>query len=273
MPNHRTRFLLLPALSLLVALTACGPAEGDEPIEIEDTGTADVTMDVETGCGDARQMCGGECVDPESNIDHCGECGNTCPAGGFICSSGECQCIESEYTNCDGKCLNLQLDSQNCGACGNTCAPGERCEEGQCEPLTDIEEVVSETNRIRDMGYDCDTKGKYGPADPLEANTELHRAAQMHADNMADRRFFNHVDPKDGSDPFERMGRTDYQGQPGGENIARGQQTPTQVVQEWAESDGHCANMMNESFDEIGVGKAIASDGQPYWVQVFGRSQ
>ena len=272
----QTRSIFLLALGLTLTLVGCGPGGGggDDDLELTDTGSsvdvdtpdADATM----SCTDGGEMCGGECVDLQSNIDHCGACGNACGAGGFICSSGECQCIKSELSVCDGKCLNLNIDSQNCGECGNVCAGGERCKKGTCETLTDIEGVVEQTNEVRDMGYDCDTKGNYPPADPVEANSELHKAAQMHADRMAERGFFAHTDPYDMSDFAERIGRTDYSGRPGGENIAKGQRSPQQVVNGWAESDGHCANMLNDRFNQIGVGKAVSSQGTPYWVQVFG---
>ncbi|MFB6372875.1 MAG: CAP domain-containing protein [Bradymonadaceae bacterium] len=278
MPNRPHLLSLLFGLLLPLALTACGPDGDDGPIQLADTG--DAPSDVPDNCSNDKTMCDGECVDLQSNIDHCGQCGNACGAGGFICSSGACQCIKSGYTNCDGKCLNLQTDSQNCGACGNACAGGERCEKGTCQTLTDIEGVVEETNRIRQMGYDCDSKGQYPGTDPVEPNSELHRAAQMHADSMAQNEFFSHTYPPPDCNPSRdegchdfvwRVGQTAYQGRPMGENIAKGQNSPTQVATGWAESDGHCAIMMNSKANEIGVGKAKSSNGRIYWVQVFGR--
>ena len=39
-----------------------------------------------------------------------------------------------------------------------------------------------------------------------------------------------------------------------GENIAAGQRTPQDVVDGWIASDGHCANLMNPNFEELGTG-------------------
>jgi uncharacterized protein YkwD len=51
-----------------------------------------------------------------------------------------------------------------------------------------------------------------------------------------------------------------------GENIAKGQSTPAQVVEAWWNSSGHRANILNSSYTQIGVG--YVADGK-YWVQMF----
>jgi len=54
------------------------------------------------------------------------------------------------------------------------------------------------------------------------------------------------------------------------ENIAAGQTTPEQVIQGWLDSDGHCANIMNANFEEMGVALATNSGIYGiYWTQVF----
>jgi uncharacterized protein YkwD len=50
-----------------------------------------------------------------------------------------------------------------------------------------------------------------------------------------------------------------------GENIAAGQQSIAEVNDGWFKSEGHCSNLMNPEFKEIGV----ARSGQ-YWVEDFG---
>ncbi len=52
-----------------------------------------------------------------------------------------------------------------------------------------------------------------------------------------------------------------------GENIASGQESADEVVDGWMASPGHCANIMDPNFTEIGVGYY---DGD-IWTQVFGR--
>jgi uncharacterized protein YkwD len=89
--------------------------------------------------------------------------------------------------------------------------------------------------------------------------------------------YFAH-DGLDGSDPGDRMTAAGYVGRTWGENIAKGQQTPEQVVQGWMDSDGHCSNIMNGGFNLIGVGYFAGMGSNPrfnselYWTQNFGAS-
>lgn len=50
-----------------------------------------------------------------------------------------------------------------------------------------------------------------------------------------------------------------------GENIAQGQMSIAEVMDGWFKSPGHCRNLMNPGFKEIGV--ALYNT---YWVQDFG---
>lgn len=54
-----------------------------------------------------------------------------------------------------------------------------------------------------------------------------------------------------------------------GENIARNWKTPDDVMKAWLNSSGHRANILNKKFTKIGVGKAVNSKGDTYWVQLF----
>jgi hypothetical protein len=74
---------------------------------------------------------------------------------------------------------------------------------------------------------------------------------------MAARDFFDHTDP-DGKDPWQRaavLGITDL----GGENIARGQATPQDVMDAWMNSPGHRANILAADYRDIGIGLAVGS--------------
>lgn len=59
-----------------------------------------------------------------------------------------------------------------------------------------------------------------------------------------------------------------------GENIAMGSGgasgTPAQVMNQWMNSPGHKANILNTGFQSIGIGCIVTSSGT-YWVQCFGR--
>jgi uncharacterized protein YkwD len=52
-----------------------------------------------------------------------------------------------------------------------------------------------------------------------------------------------------------------------GENIAKGQQSPEDVMNAWMNSDGHRKNILNPDFTEIGVG--YVKGDTTYWTQQF----
>jgi len=101
--------------------------------------------------------------------------------------------------------------------------------------------------------------------DPLRVVPELADAAQGHSTDMADRDYFDHTTP-DGVGFAERIVAAGYPN-PGAENIARGQRSPTQVMNSWMESEGHRENILNCQLTAIGVG--LDKDGW-YWTQNFG---
>ncbi|MFN3201210.1 MAG: CAP domain-containing protein [Bradymonadia bacterium] len=134
-------------------------------------------------------------------------------------------------------------------------------------------EVLRLTNEYRAQGFNCDTQGEFGPAGPLEFNATLRCSSRLHSQDMADQGYFEH-NSLDGRTPFDRMREAGYQGGSMGENIAAGQRTPEEVVAGWMDSDGHCANIMNPNFNELGVGYFSSPIGASpfghYWTQNFG---
>ncbi|PCG87330.1 RNA polymerase [Streptomyces sp. WZ.A104] len=103
---------------------------------------------------------------------------------------------------------------------------------------------------------------------PVSVNELLNTAAQRHSADMAARDYFSHTSP-DGTDPGDRITAAGYRWSTYGENIAKGQRTPADVMKAWMNSPGHRANILNCSFKEIGVGKQESGDG-PVWTQKFG---
>lgn len=102
---------------------------------------------------------------------------------------------------------------------------------------------------------------------PLSCDTLMGEVARMHAQDMCDRGYFDHTS-QDGRSPFQRMSDHGVSYSTAGENIAWGQQTPSQVHTGWMNSPGHRRNILNGAFGRIGVGYASCG-GRPYWVQVF----
>ena len=77
-------------------------------------------------------------------------------------------------------------------------------------------------------------------------------AAAAHSQDMAASNYFAH-NSQDGRTPGDRIAAAGYSWATYGENIAAGYATVQAVLDGWFASDGHCANLMNGNFREIGV--------------------
>ena len=128
-------------------------------------------------------------------------------------------------------------------------------------PVTDSSVVGYEKEVIRLVNEIRTQRGL--PA--LTYNWELCRVARYKSQDMKDNRYFSHTSPVYGT-PFEMMKAFGIKYRSAGENIARGQRSPEEVVNAWMNSSGHRANILNASFTEIGVG--YVADGN-YWTQMF----
>lgn len=129
--------------------------------------------------------------------------------------------------------------------------------------------VVELVNEARSHGRRCGSQ-RFGPAPPLAVSRKLNDAAAGHARDMMRNNFFEHRG-SDGSQPSDRVQSTGYKHRITGENIALGPESAEEVVAGWLASPGHCSNIMEPRFQDIGV--AVASGkkrGQVYWVQEFG---
>lgn len=100
---------------------------------------------------------------------------------------------------------------------------------------------------------------------PLTLNQKLSDVARAKSQDMHDKSYFSHTSPTYGS-PFDMMKTFGISFRAAGENIAKGQRTPQQVVDDWMNSPGHRANILNSSYTQIGVG--YVADGN-YWTQLF----
>ena len=131
-------------------------------------------------------------------------------------------------------------------------------------------QVLDLTNQRRAQGAVCGGQ-PYGPVGPLTMQPQLRYSARGHAKDMGDHNFFDHTNLQ-GLSPFDRMAAAGYQGQTMGENIAAGQSTPESVVAGWMNSPGHCTNIMNGQYTDLGVGYYYSGSSQygHLWVQNFG---
>lgn len=95
-------------------------------------------------------------------------------------------------------------------------------------------------------------------SDPALANMALDKAKDMYNNN-----YFDHNSPTYGS-PFDMMSAYGISYSYAGENIAKGQRNPQEVMDAWMNSTGHRENILNSNYTKIGV---AYYNGE--WVQEF----
>ena len=89
----------------------------------------------------------------------------------------------------------------------------------------------------------------------LQEDPELSRAAQMKADDMAEKGYFSHKTP-DGKDPWYWFQKVGYQYQHAGENLAVNFNDSKDVEEAWMASPTHRANIVKPVYTKIGIGVA-----------------
>jgi len=118
-------------------------------------------------------------------------------------------------------------------------------------------------NDARKKGCHCgDTY--YAPAPEVTWNDLLEKAAYKHSNDMFQNKYFSHTG-SDGSGSGERITQAGYAWRYYGENIGAGYKTEQEVVKGWLNSPGHCRNIMNGNYREMGVARV-----GDYWTQEFG---
>jgi uncharacterized protein YkwD len=124
-------------------------------------------------------------------------------------------------------------------------------------------------NNVRARGTRCGDR-LFAPAPPVRLSSTLTGVASGHAVDMAEHEYFEHEDLA-GQSPAERVRAVGYREKLVGENIAYGPESVDEVVQGWLDSPGHCENVMDARFAEMGIAYAAGEGARrgPYWVQVF----
>lgn len=132
------------------------------------------------------------------------------------------------------------------------------------------QEVLAQVNRARSQPRRCGAR-RFAAAPPLRWNQQLGDAALLHSQDMARHDYFDHRG-RDGSDVGQRATRRGYRGARIGENIAAGHGEGAAAVAGWVTSPGHCANLMDPAFTDMGAAYAVdaGSRGKIYWTQVLG---
>jgi len=105
--------------------------------------------------------------------------------------------------------------------------------------------IIDEVNPVREeKGYA-----------KVTSSEKLSLAAQMKAEDMLQRQYFDHTGP-DGERPWSWLKKVDYKYAAAAENLAMNASNPKTLVKAWLNSDPHAKNILNGYFNEIGVGIA-----------------
>jgi len=120
--------------------------------------------------------------------------------------------------------------------------------------------IIEQTNLERQQNGDL-------PA--LKENSNLDDAAAAKANDILKNQYFEHISPT-GVDPGKLVQSYGYEYIVAGENLILGNfSSEKEVVQDWMNSPGHRANILNNRYSEIGV--AIIKGkyrGEDAWVGV-----
>ena len=107
---------------------------------------------------------------------------------------------------------------------------------------------------------------------PLRPSVLLDRSAQGWTNAMVSSDVFSH-----GTNFAGRITAAGYVWRAAGENIATGFQTPAGVVRAWMASTGHCQNILDPTYDNVGTGVSRGqmrgwASGPGTWTQDFALS-
>lgn len=102
----------------------------------------------------------------------------------------------------------------------------------------------------------------------LELSPTLCSIAMLRAVDMAENNYFDHVSPT-GESAFSLLKEYKILLFNSAENIGQGDVSCDKMVEAWMNSPEHREIIMSDTYHQLGVGIAKASDGEVYWVQLF----
>jgi uncharacterized protein YkwD len=108
---------------------------------------------------------------------------------------------------------------------------------------------------------------------PLAFSSTLNTTAAWKSKHMADQSYFAHDDTPISRSWIQRFRDCNYTYNTWiGENIAAGNETAANTYQQWLNSPGHNANMLNSYYTVIGIGRAynVNAPYDWYWTTEFG---
>jgi uncharacterized protein YkwD len=137
-----------------------------------------------------------------------------------------------------------------------------------------IDKAIALVNAGRGVARKCGTTD-YPAVGALKWQTQAEQAALTQVQYLQQNNLFTH-DGAGGSTVGARLTATGYVWQTVGENIAAGFPDLETTVKGWFDSEGHCVNLMNAAFTDLGVAAVLGSSTnkyKTYWGMVLARPQ
>lgn len=131
---------------------------------------------------------------------------------------------------------------------------------------TFAQQAVSQINAIRATARNCGGVS-FAAAAPIAWNDKIEASAVSQADYMQSSNMLTHTGSGN-STLGQRVAAAGYDWSGVAENVAFGYDSLGDVLQGWVESPGHCANLMNPSYVEMGLAQSNDSM-DAYWALVM----
>lgn len=131
-------------------------------------------------------------------------------------------------------------------------------------------QMLAAINAARATARNCGGTA-FAAAPALGWNEQLANAANVHSTDMATHNFVSHTG-SDGSRSADRARAAGYRNAVG-ENLAGGQTSVAQVMNELLNSPAHCANIMDPAYKAMGAACVHnrSTTYKTHWTQMLGR--
>lgn len=139
-------------------------------------------------------------------------------------------------------------------------------------------------NNARGQARSCGSEGFFPAVPAVTWSDKLYKTAYEHSQDLAISETFSHTGSGTESDwsgfalnkrssVSDRLANYGYNWRAYGENIAGGNESAENTMQQWLNSAGHCANIMSSNFTQVGMARKTNLNARyrHYWTQNFGR--
>ncbi len=257
-------YRVLPfALTFLVlaGLTGCGDDPEVVDLNAEDAMPSSLEARCEAACEQVYHGCEQIFLYDDNSAMSEGACVENCVEEDLFHGGEWCVATEAECKSQPSEMIDVCIpDDYHPPACQHLGAWDHELAQTEAR-------VVELVNELRASGTNCPGTGAtMPPVGPVQMEMHLQCAARLHSLWMEDTTTLSHTG-ENGSSVADRVVAAGYESFRGvGENIAQGYTSPEAVVEGWrTSSDGHCENMMDPDWKDIGVGMY-----RFWWTQKFG---